>query len=441
MTQGFDTNLDKLLAPAPPRDDPRWPAYMQTFSTYAYHTYHIPKSGGGTRIVEEPLGPVKKKQKELLKELQKFQTHPDAYAVQGKGYLENGLAHRDAKELLRVDIKNFYPNCSFERLMSCIQDEELKAFLQEHVQWCFIQNGTLHLATGSPLSPLVATLALKPIDEMLSEKIADAGGVYTRYLDDITISFSKTKDDEWKTKLKEEVLQVLEEQNWPIHHGKTDWVNPLKDAVTVTGVDVRAEPKVTARYIRTKMRPALDKEAQRLLGKFLDVKPYYWNYTGIETREDFLVNLSPRVKGEMAYIKAVSPVQYQNLVDYFFNRIQRRQATTGDIQYFSGDDILNTPAGVGAVMMRYIVRTIQNKRLTKWANFVPSVNVNEAEYQEFFGYYEQLRSANIPQLLAIYLGAQRIRKTVLNRIAYEIKSGKKRGKYDVRRPPEHAAGA
>ena len=107
-------------------------------------------------------------------------------------------AHKNQYQIVKLDIKDFFPNCTFEfimKSMSCIYPFSLidRKMLETIIKPCMIYyDYHYRLPQGAPSSPILSNIAMIPIDyELLidlSFAILGYGYTYTRFADDIIIS-------------------------------------------------------------------------------------------------------------------------------------------------------------------------------------------------------------------------------------------------------------
>lgn len=161
-----------------------------------YNTFFIPKRSGGMREINAP-------KEELMETLSQMKDifqyklhvlyHNAAYAYTPNRSIVNALqVHQQNKSrwFLKLDIKDFFPNCSLEFVtksliklypFSCFTEEQLKSFL-----WVCFRND--QLPQGTPMSPMLTNLIMIPIDYALQNYAQENHLCYTRYADDIILS-------------------------------------------------------------------------------------------------------------------------------------------------------------------------------------------------------------------------------------------------------------
>lgn len=194
-----------------------------------YDTFYIPKHSGGLRRIDAPKQELMfaLKQMQLLFE-NNFHTlaHNAAYAyVKTRSTVDALQKHQKHKSrwFLKLDIKNFFPNCTETLIMAQLQkifpfnliceDPEAHHALQTCVKLCLLNEV---LPQGTPMSPLLTNLIMVPIDDTLTKLTQNnpfnQHFCYTRYADDLLISCEFTFD--WK-KVQNKVQAVLKAEGTP----------------------------------------------------------------------------------------------------------------------------------------------------------------------------------------------------------------------------------
>jgi RNA-directed DNA polymerase len=183
---------------------------------YEYTRYLQFKKNGKKREINSPCEALKTKQNELKVMLEEAidPFFPKYVVGFRKNYnlKLNGDQHLNKKWVVNLDIKNFFPSVKKELL-----EKELVVYSdllnqRGYLFSDFIEFATLNTALpqGSPLSPLLSNyIGYKLIDTKVYpyvSKIFSKNLGYTRYADDITISFN---DLESRSKVKEEVRNII----------------------------------------------------------------------------------------------------------------------------------------------------------------------------------------------------------------------------------------
>jgi hypothetical protein len=101
----------------------------------------------------------------------------------------NALAHRGRDAVVRFDLVDFFPSTQARRVKRYFRrsgwNRPAAAIL---VRLCTYEDG---LPQGAPTSPRLSNLVNYRLDARLAGLAAALGGVYTRYADDIAISFTE----------------------------------------------------------------------------------------------------------------------------------------------------------------------------------------------------------------------------------------------------------
>jgi len=202
----------------------------------AVYTFEIPKKGTSEMRTVEALESTARAWMKLVNaELQseaktRGLVHPKATGfVPRKGNntaarLVHNRHGKSAFGLVSQDLKSAFPNVSEKRVRIALRDLGLTGFPLHAVTKATCYKG--HLATGSPLSPLVLNIVLRSMDEEL-EKLANRwAGTYTRYADDLSITSRST--DRRKLARLRRIAQALIREAGAVPH-------PKKNAVKVVG--------------------------------------------------------------------------------------------------------------------------------------------------------------------------------------------------------------
>jgi hypothetical protein len=284
----------------------------QLNATPEYKVYKIRQGKRGKlRNIEEPVPDLKDIQKALLPLFEKFPLTDSCTARRGSSAVLNAVKHRNAKHLLKIDIKKCYP--STDRYMICrglniIKDPKIKT-LVEAVHFCIYpipQQATDCLPTGAPTSPILCNIALFPVDLLVEKMLEEEYGdkyIYTRYLDDLIIS---TEHEERDWAIKHEVETLLLRGGWHINRDKSKWFTANEsDKLVVTGVrvgDKYGVPREFQRHVRARLN----------------------------NLAEFKSEIDPETQGCLAYIKSIDERKHQQLLTYFERRKNYENSTNSE---------------------------------------------------------------------------------------------------------------
>lgn len=153
-----------------------------------YFQFKKPKSSGGFREINAPRDDLKAVQARIADLLQRISPPDYLFApVAGRSYVDNAAAHLGAESVRLLDIEDFFPSCTdnrvvwfFRRRMQCSPD--VAAIIRAIVT----REGSL--PQGSPCSPILAYLCYVDMWEEISRIVRGAGCTLSVYADDLTIS-------------------------------------------------------------------------------------------------------------------------------------------------------------------------------------------------------------------------------------------------------------
>lgn len=167
---------------------------VSSFSTLCdgesrYSSFTQPKScGRGVRSIDAPRPYLKRIQKRIADLLQRIQPPEYLFSpVKGRSYVDNAKSHQGSKTRHLLDIEDFYPSCTnnkvmwfFKFRMECSPD--VAAILCDIV--CYRNS----LPQGSPCSPVLAYLAYIDMWDEINQLCITSGCKLSVYADDITLS-------------------------------------------------------------------------------------------------------------------------------------------------------------------------------------------------------------------------------------------------------------
>lgn len=158
-----------------------------------YTSFRIPKKTGAFRVIEAPIPRLKTVQRRLLRILtQIYEPKPSVHGFVGnRSISSNAMPHVRRRFVLNIDLEDFFPSIHFGRVRGLFLaapygcSEQVATVLS---QIC-CHNG--RLPQGSPTSPIISNMICARLDSHLSRLSYRNKCRYTRYADDITLSFAK----------------------------------------------------------------------------------------------------------------------------------------------------------------------------------------------------------------------------------------------------------
>jgi hypothetical protein len=158
-------------------------------SQFTYRQFEIPKRAGGTRTIEAPSDALKALQRRIMRRmLNPLPIHPAATGfVRGHSIVHNARPHAGRGAVINLDLKGFFHSIERERVYFAF-----RALGWGRAPANILANICTHegrLPQGAPTSPALSNVVCRRLDARLSGLAAKLGGQYTRYADDITVSF------------------------------------------------------------------------------------------------------------------------------------------------------------------------------------------------------------------------------------------------------------
>lgn len=125
----------------------------------------------------------------------------------GISYIDDCISHRNKSIIIQEDIKDFFPSIKEELIAKAFQ---YYMNFSPEVSSLIANLSTLEgsLVQGTKLSTDIANLIFLEEEALISEEVGKLGGNYTRYVDDITISFESEVNNGDVSKIKIMILSM-----------------------------------------------------------------------------------------------------------------------------------------------------------------------------------------------------------------------------------------
>lgn len=283
-----------------------------------YHDFQIPKKHNkGFRTISAPNNGLKSLQttvKDLLEAL--YTPSPNTMGfIKGRSIVENARRHLHQNYVYNIDLKDFFPSISQARVWARLQLPPFK-FPKEIASIiagiCSIKvpyktadgkNAFKYvLPQGAPTSPVLSNAVCEKLDRRLTGLSKRFNVNFTRYADDIT--FSSMSNVFKKQEFKDELLRIIEEQNFRINEDKTR-LQTAGSHQEVTGLTVGEKVNVSKEYVRS-VRSLLHiwgkygyNEAYR---KYYDL---YLRKNLTRKKKDAVPPMESYISGKLNYLKMV----------------------------------------------------------------------------------------------------------------------------------------
>ncbi len=198
---------------------------------YAFDSVPKPNSPNEPRRIEKPRYRLKQLQKKLHAFLKPRIVFPDCVhgSVQGRSYISNARQHLHSEFFFLVDIEKFFPSVTMSMVYSALKTLTTPEIAEVLTRLVTIEN---RVPTGSPISSFIANVSLRELDVQLTAICRERGLMYSRYVDDLTIS---AQWDFRRTDISKRVLFILHSCGFRHKKEKTHF---SKGKTEITGVVV-----------------------------------------------------------------------------------------------------------------------------------------------------------------------------------------------------------
>ncbi|MBL1220144.1 RNA-directed DNA polymerase [Chryseobacterium sp. L7] len=268
---------------------------------FFYRHFKIEKKNGKSRKISEPLPSLKEIQYFILKEIlykQKVSKFCKSY-IPKKKFKEYLRFHSNEKEVLTLDIKDFFPSIKFNLIHNYFSkigySKDVALYLSCLCTYTDVnvekKNNTSirYLPQGAPTSPYLSNLVLIDFDNDVANYCSEKKLKYTRYADDMAFS----GDLIVKNELVEFVNAQLKKYNLELNDEK---INYMKQNVPqiISGVVVNKKlqlPRKERNDIRKVMYFIIKYGIESHIEKTQETREYYISY--LLGRIQYALNLNP----------------------------------------------------------------------------------------------------------------------------------------------------
>lgn len=224
-----------------------------------YTSFSIRKKNGSLRVVDAPILPLRKLQRQLADLL--LATHSPRKAVfgfaAGRSIVGNATIHSKRRWVLNLDLEDFFPSIHFGRIAGMFQGYRFsfpRPVALALAQLCCHKG---RLPQGAPTSPVLSNIVCDRLDAQLIDFVRRHGSRYSRYCDDITISTTKidfpvsiaSAADPAAVQLSPLLTSIISANGFTVNAAKTR-LHHRHARQEVTGLTVNVKPNVRRRVIR-----------------------------------------------------------------------------------------------------------------------------------------------------------------------------------------------
>jgi retron-type reverse transcriptase len=229
-----------------------FPLELETFQP-TYREFTIPKANGKPRQLAAPEPPLKALQRTILRRLlAKLKVYPTAKGFEkGQSIVTNALPHRGRAVVLKMDLQDFFPSTTRRRVYKFFRGIGWNRHAAEYLTKFTTHQGGL--PQGAPTSPRLSNLVNYKLDLRIARLAARFGLTYTRYADDVTISFPEDDRNRIRYVVRRVRRIVRDEGGYKVHARKKLRVLRRHQRQCVTGLVVNDKvqlPRATRRWLR-----------------------------------------------------------------------------------------------------------------------------------------------------------------------------------------------
>jgi hypothetical protein len=218
-------------------------------STICFHKIQRIKKDCSIRecySIREPLKSIHIKIREKITSKVSFPSYIQG-STKGFSNITNAKLHENSKTIIQLDVKNFFPSISYKHIYNLWHyffhfSKDVSRLLTNIIT---LNN---YLVQGSTLSSDIANLIFWDNEYELVMYLNNLNLIYSRYVDDISISSKEKIPNNLKTTIIKKVNRMLSSKELKLKNKKTIILNE-NNQMLVTGLVVNKKTKVSKSYI------------------------------------------------------------------------------------------------------------------------------------------------------------------------------------------------
>lgn len=231
-------------------------AIVKSINEPHYTIFSIPKKRGGSRNIQSPDDELIKLQSRLNFYLQNYYhlVKPDGihgFVINPNkkekmcNIVENAKVHVNQKNVLNLDLKDFFPSIKAYRVKELFVSEYFKFNDDVASALALLCTYEGKLPIGAPTSPVISNFICMALDVELITFCKENQLNFSRYADDLTFSSNKIITE----KTISNIFEIIQKNNFEVNHKKTRLkTNNRKQ--TVTGLVVNEKVNVDRTTIK-----------------------------------------------------------------------------------------------------------------------------------------------------------------------------------------------
>lgn len=213
-----------------------------------YFDFEVDKKDGTKRKVSGPQQGLKTIQRRINHQFFEKVNYPNYLygGLRGRDYVQNALVHSGAKSIIALDIKDFFSNITRQQVFNLFKyffnfSEPVSTILSD------ICTKDGKVPQGACTSTYISNLVFYEYEPRLVHALMNEGLLYSRLIDDITISSKTEISKKQSSKIIERVTAMLHTLGFKLKHKKTKITsasNP-ENLMEVTGLWLnRGKPRI-----------------------------------------------------------------------------------------------------------------------------------------------------------------------------------------------------
>ncbi len=214
-----------------------------------YRSFTIPKRQGGEREICAPYPVLMMVQRWIYDNILSPSIafpEPVVGFVPGKSVLNNAAPHLGNPFVLKMDIKDFFPSVTINRVISVFRNLGYHHRLAYGLAALCCYNGAL--PQGAPTSPVLSNIIAKRLDKRIIGFADKIGLTYSRYADDITLSGERIETSHIRF-----IEHLVKDEGFVVNQTKTQLLGPKVKKV-VTGVSISSGKATIPRNMKRRIR-------------------------------------------------------------------------------------------------------------------------------------------------------------------------------------------
>ncbi|MBZ9752050.1 reverse transcriptase family protein [Deinococcus sp. HMF7604] len=222
-----------------------------------YVSFYVKKRSGGKRVIHAPNRGLKAIQRSLAILLSEIYQPSNPHCNHGFGrnrdIITNAQSHIGRRYLFKCDLKDFYPSINGARIFGVLTAAPFNFSDEVAHLIAMLSTKDGALPQGAPTSPVLSNIIIRKLDRKMMNFAKSSGGLYTRYADDITISYrtiSMTRSAiDSDGNISDRLRHIIEHEDFTLNESKTRLLTKRNRQI-VTGVVINEKLNVKRGYIR-----------------------------------------------------------------------------------------------------------------------------------------------------------------------------------------------